>query len=108
MTGVYGTSFFLAPEVIEHSYSEKCDVWSCGVVLYMMLSGHPPFDGRDDLEVIKKVLNGKFDLDSELWSHMSPEVKDLLGKMLTREGKRLSAKDVLHHPWFDKCAKSEN
>lgn len=67
----------------------------------------PPFDGRDDLEVVKNVLNGKFDLDSEIWSYMSPEVKDLISRMLVRENKRLSAKEVLQHPWFEKYSKHE-
>lgn len=52
-------------------------------------------------------MSGKFELDSEIWSHMSQEVKDLLSKMLVRENKRLTAKEVLHHPWFEKCAKLE-
>lgn len=106
--GVYGgISYFLAPEVIEKNYSQKCDVWSCGVILYMLLSGEPPFDGATDFEVVQRIKNGKFDLDSEIWSHMSKEVKDLISRMLTREKTRLSAKEALQHPWFAKCEKME-
>jgi len=107
MHGIYGTSYFLAPEVIDRNYSEKCDVWSCGVILYMLISGKPPFDGRNGQEVVKSIQNGKFDLDSEIWSVMSTELKDLVSKMLVPESKRLSAKEVLHHPWFAMCAKME-
>jgi calcium-dependent protein kinase len=78
MQGVYGTSFFIAPEVIEHNYSEKCDIWSVGVILYMLIAGRPPFDGHTDQEIVKAILNGKYDLDSEVWSHMSAELKDLI------------------------------
>lgn len=53
MHGVFGTSYFLAPEVIEGDYNEKSDVWSCGVILYMFITGRPPFDGVDDREIIK-------------------------------------------------------
>lgn len=105
MQGVYGTSFFIAPEVIEHNYSEKCDIWSIGVILYMLIAGRPPFDGHTDQEIVKAILNGKYDLDSEVWNHMSAELKDLISKMLCREPKRLTAKEVLHHPWFEICSK---
>lgn len=53
MHGVFGTSYFLAPEVIEGDYNEKSDVWSCGVILFMFITGRPPFDGVDDREIIK-------------------------------------------------------
>lgn len=62
MRGVFGTSYFLAPEVIEGEYSEKCDIFSCGVILYMLISGRPPFDGNDDLEVIKAITAGKYQI----------------------------------------------
>lgn len=109
MHAIYGTNaYFIAPEVFEKNYSEKCDVWSCGVILYLMIAGRPPFDGNDSSQVIQCIQAGKFDLESEIWSYMSNELKDLLQRMLTRDAKRLSAKEVLHHPWFKLCEKMEN
>jgi len=58
-----GTSYYIAPEVILSNYDEKCDLWSVGVILYLLLTGKPPFDGENDKEVIKKVRVGHYDLD---------------------------------------------
>ena len=55
MHGVFGTSYYVAPEVIEGSYSEKCDVWSVGIVLYILLSGEPPFNGTTDIEIVERI-----------------------------------------------------
>ena len=54
----FGTSYYIAPEVIKKSYDQKCDLWSCGVILYILLCGYPPFNGPTDKKIIEAVLNG--------------------------------------------------
>jgi len=57
----YGTSYYIAPEVLFEEYDEKCDMWSIGIILYILLTGKPPFDGADDKQIIKKVRHGRYD-----------------------------------------------
>lgn len=98
-----GTVLYIAPEVINGSYDEKCDIWSCGVLMYMMLSGMPPFYGANRKEVMTKIKKGKFSFKSKIWSLISKEAKDLIEKMLTYDPeKRPSCREVLNHPWFMK------
>lgn len=98
-----GTVLYIAPEVIDGSYDEKCDIWSCGVLMYMMLCGIPPFYGANRKEVMAKIKKGKFSFKSKIWSVISPEAKDLIEKMLTyNPEKRPSCREVLSHPWFIK------
>lgn len=98
-----GTVLYIAPEVINGSYDEKCDIWSCGVLMYMMLSGMPPFYGANRKEVMAKIKKGKFSFKSKIWSLISKEAKDLIEKMLTYDPeKRPSCKEILSHPWFIK------
>jgi len=109
MTNRDGTPYYIAPEVLEGNYDEKCDVWSCGVILYIMLCGYPPFDGDNDDEILKKVTIGKFDFPKEEWKNVSKEAIDLIKKMLTFEpSKRPSALDCLSHPWFLKNKDKNN
>jgi calcium-dependent protein kinase len=100
---IIGSSYYIAPEVLKKKYNEKCDTWSVGVILYMTLAGCAPFDGEDDHEIIKSIKIGKYNKNDERFSKHSPEVKDLLSKLLERNiDKRLSAKEALNHPWFEK------
>ena len=100
---VIGSSYYIAPEVLRKKYNEKCDTWSVGVILYMTLAGCAPFDGDDDKEIIKSIKIGKYNKNDERFVKHSPEVKDLLSKLLEKNiDKRLSAKEALNHPWFEK------
>lgn len=103
-----GTAMFRAPEVITQSYSFKCDIWSAGVMLYMMLSGNCPFDADTIEEVDQKIINKTFDFSESEFKYISAEGKDLLSKILTEEDKRPSAKKVLQHPWFEKFKDCES
>lgn len=121
-----GSAEFMAPEVVEtfrgdvFSYDKKCDLWSLGVMLYMMLSGRPPFSGQcgwncgwdkgeecpkcQDM-LLSSIINGHFEFPEKEWGGVSPEAKDLIIHLLVREaGERLSAKQVLQHPWVKQAA----
>jgi calcium-dependent protein kinase len=109
MKEIFGTAYYIAPEVLSFDYNEKCDIWSVGVILYILLSGRPPFDGNDDKEIIKKVRIGHYDLNCKYYlyliSILAPEFKyvskealDLLKKMLTYDPeRRISAAEALKH-----------
>ena len=98
---VVGSSYYIAPEVINKKYNRECDLWSAGVILYMFIVGHAPFDGGSDREIMEKVKKGNFPKNEPRWINASNEVKDLINKLLIYEPeKRLSAFDALKHPWF--------
>ena len=100
---VDGSPFYIAPEVLAGKYDAKCDVWSCGVILYIILCGYPPFQGDSDDEIFKAVQEGELVFNPEDWGTVSEEAKDLIKKMLTRDPvARISALDCLAHPWFEK------
>ena len=91
---------YAAPEVLQQNYNEKCDIWSAGVLLYLLLSGHLPFSGSDETEIYGKIKSIQYDLNKELWQNISDEAKDLIKHMLVPQDERYSAKEVLEHPWF--------
>ncbi|KAH0476232.1 MAG: hypothetical protein KVP17_003904 [Porospora cf. gigantea B] len=105
LTKKVGTMCFVAPQVLEGSYTEKCDIWSVGVIMHIMLSGVLPFDGPSDSIVEHQVLRCKSapTLTGDAWVKVSPEAKDLLSLLLSRnEDDRLSAEQALQHPWITK------
>lgn len=77
-----GTPYYMAPEVIMKEYTNKCDVWSCGIILYIMLCGYPPFNGSTDEKIQYWILNRDLHFDDEEWGDISMSVKDLIVKML--------------------------
>lgn len=101
MTDVIGSSCYLAPEVLENNYDELCDIWSCGVIMFILLSGKMPFSGRTEEEILENVSKGKFDLKQKEFLKVSLEAKDLICKLLTYNPKqRPNARAALRHPWF--------
>ena len=96
-----GSSYYIAPEVLKKHYDEKCDLWSCGVILYILLSGRPPFGGENDKEIMERVALGKYDLQSSPFNKVSKSGIDLIQKLLIMDPKkRISAQDAFLHPWF--------
>merc|ERR1719284_1866395 len=85
MTTKAGTPYYVAPQVLAGKYDEKCDIWSCGVIAYILLCGYPPFFGDTDPEILKRVKVGKFDFPSPDWDDISKDGKDFITQMLTRD-----------------------
>nr|GME06748.1 calcium-dependent protein kinase 1 [Ipomoea batatas] len=96
-----GSAYYVAPEVLRRNYGPEADIWSAGVILYILLSGVPPFWGENEQGIFDAVLRGHLDFSSDPWPSISSSAKDLVKKMLRLDPKeRLSATDVLNHPWM--------
>ena len=78
MHSVVGTTWYMAPEVFSRQYTEKCDIWSAGVMLYVLLCGYPPFFGETQEEIISKIREGKLEFEDEVWENISVLAKDLI------------------------------
>jgi calcium-dependent protein kinase len=103
-----GSSYYIAPEVLKKHYNEKCDVWSCGVIMYILLSARPPFGGEDDNEIMERVATGKYDLESPPFNKLSKNSIDLIKRLLTMDPEqRISAEQALNHPWFKEFKSQE-
>jgi calcium-dependent protein kinase len=99
---VVGTLYYASPEVLKNNYNEKCDIWACGVIMYFLLSGRPPFTGFDDEEISESIKLGNFDFNDPVFKYISAEAKDLILQLLTHDlEKRISAKKALTHRFFD-------
>lgn len=97
-TDVVGSPYYVAPEVLRKRYGAESDVWSAGVIVYILLSGVPPFWAETEQGIFEQVLHGDLDFDSDPWPSISESAKDLVKKMLVRDPRRrLTAHEVLYH-----------
>lgn len=109
MTTKICTVHYVAPEILTKQakpYTELCDIWSLGVIMYIILCGQAPFSGENDMAVMKAIKKGKYSTEpAEVWDHVSSDAKDLLRRMLeVLPDKRASAKQVLNHRWITEVA----
>ncbi|XP_030194206.1 calcium/calmodulin-dependent protein kinase type II delta 1 chain isoform X1 [Gadus morhua] len=104
--GFAGTPGYLSPEVLRKDpYGKPVDMWACGVILYILLVGYPPFWDEDQHRLYQQIKAGAYDFPSPEWDTVTPEAKDLINKLLTiNPGKRVCATDALKHPWI--CQRS--
>ena len=104
-----GTPSYVAPEILQNQkYGCPCDMWSLGVILYILLCGYPPFAEANQVLLFKKIVRGQFSFDAEGgWGAVSPAAKDVVSRLLTVDpAKRATAEEVLAHPWLQGAASS--
>ncbi|KAK2823006.1 hypothetical protein Q7C36_019606 [Tachysurus vachellii] len=104
--GFAGTPGYLSPEVLRKDpYGKPVDMWACGVILYILLVGYPPFWDEDQHRLYQQIKAGAYDFPSPEWDTVTPDAKDLINKMLTiNPNKRITATEALKHPWI--CQRS--
>ncbi|PON84030.1 Serine/threonine protein kinase [Trema orientale] len=96
-----GSAYYVAPEVLRRHYGKEIDVWSAGVILYILLSGVPPFWAETEKGIFDAILEGEIDFESQPWPSISTTAKDLIKRMLTQDPKkRITSAQVLEHPWL--------
>jgi len=106
-----GTPIYVAPEVLSgEAYEKEVDMWSIGVITYILLCGFPPFfdDGSNMAQLFDQILNGEYDYPDEYWEDISDEAKDLIDNLLMVEpDERFTAKEAMEHPWLQGAAKDK-
>ena len=96
-----GTLIYCSPEVLKNNYNKQCDIWSCGVIMYVLLNGEFPFFGKTEEQIKKKILSGKFNFNNKHFSKVSEKAKDLIKKCLIYDkNKRITAEEALKHEFF--------
>ncbi|KAJ0765675.1 putative protein kinase CAMK-CDPK family [Helianthus annuus] len=98
---IVGSAYYVAPEVLKRKYGKEIDIWSAGVMLYILLSGVPPFWAETEKGIFDEILKGEIDFETDPWPSISASAKDLVRRMLTLDPKkRITSAQVLEHPWI--------
>ncbi|GMH30001.1 hypothetical protein Nepgr_031844 [Nepenthes gracilis] len=106
---IVGSPYYMAPEVLKRNYGPEIDIWSAGVILYILLCGVPPFWAESEQGVAQAILRGIIDFKRDPWPNISDSAKSLVKQMLEPDPKcRLTAKQVLEHPWLQNAKKAPN
>jgi len=106
MTTKIGTPYYVSPEILEGKYDNGCDIWSIGIISYIMLCGYPPFNAENENVLFRKILCCDYEFRAEDWSHISEEAKGFIKQCLQPiSAKRLTAEQAIIHPWLLKHSK---
>ena len=101
LSGIIGTTLYCSPEVVDDLYDEKSDEWSCGVLMYILLCGEPPFQGKNEEEIFQKIKKCQYNFKPKEFNEVSNNCKDLIKKLLEpKKKKRIKASEALKHPFF--------
>lgn len=99
----------MAPDVVLGNYSEKCDIWSCGVILYVMLRGSPPYSGKNETELLSNIVNKEVSFGDYMWNDISSEAKDFIKMLMSHDtDKRPAASVAILDPWITSLAPSHH
>lgn len=109
MTTFAGTPYYMAPEVFARNYTRACDLWSLGVITFILLSGNVPFDGETNQEVFAAVRNGYFDFKAPEWNNISKKAKGFITQLLKKDPSvRMTATQAMEHPWLQTLPYNRN
>jgi calcium-dependent protein kinase len=104
LTDIVGSAYYVAPDVLRKKYSSQCDIWSCGVILYILLCGVPPFYAETEAGIFRAVVKSTADFESHPWPRISAEAKDCVRKMLNRDvNARATAEQILQVGLYPCC-----
>ena len=104
----FGTLSYVAPEVLlQKPYDKSVDLWSLGIIIYLLLSGTLPFDDDDDKEIARQTIHDEPDFSYKVWKKIDQSTKDLISRLLAKDRKdRMKLSEVLQHPWIVKKSKN--
>mmetsp|Transcript_3435 Transcript_3435/g.5979 ORF Transcript_3435/g.5979 Transcript_3435/m.5979 type:complete len:128 (+) Transcript_3435:298-681(+) len=108
MINPVGTAYYMSPELLKGKYDKSCDLWSIGTIVYILLSGYPPFNGDTDPDIFESIKKGHFEFPAQQWSTKSDEAKNFIKCLLRRDPrKRFTANEALGHPWIKNLGKKQ-
>ena len=101
MTSMIGSPYYVAPEVLAGKYDHQCDMWSIGVIAYILLCGYPPFNGSNEGRIFRRIMACDYDFREDDWDLVRDEAKDFIKKLLVKDPqKRMTATQALNHIWL--------